>query len=133
MNEANWPIRIGGIYRLTKGDVECRVTAIDGDKVYSILRTEHCDGKIHEHNPQRDSIGLFRRIYMPEDQSPIPALIAALKLYVDQDGTDRSGPSAAGRASVLAALRYRLAQDALAKAEACGYTPAPNEIEVGAS
>jgi hypothetical protein len=82
-NKANWPIRVGGEYPPTRNTsaswLGCRVTAIDGDEIHYILRTKHYDGEIVEHTPTSASAGLFRNCYCPEDQSPMPALIEALR------------------------------------------------------
>ena len=81
--EANWPIRVGGIYvpnYPNRGSwVGSRVTAIDGDMVYVTMRTQHTRGDIEEHGSSQYDTDLFRRCYFPEDQSPLPELIEALE------------------------------------------------------
>lgn len=84
MSEANWPIRVGGIYDPpSPHSYTCRVTAIDGEIVYSILHTRNFDGTISEHHPQKDTAQMFRELYLPEDQSPIPALVEALRAILE--------------------------------------------------
>jgi hypothetical protein len=79
--EANWPIRIGGEYNpVDPSTYRAVVTEIDGERVYYSLRTNHSDiGWSKTHNPTSDRISGFRKRFMPEDASPLPALIAALK------------------------------------------------------
>jgi len=81
---AAWPIQVGGIYeptqRVTPWFRGVRVTAIDGDTIFYILRSEKFDGTIAEHTPNEAPARLFRALYLPEDQSPIPALVEALIL-----------------------------------------------------
>lgn len=78
-HSTEWPIRVGGMY-VTIGDtgIYRKVTEIAGEFVYS--DRFHADGIPCMKRPgDRMSIKTFRAAYRPEDQSPIPALVAALK------------------------------------------------------
>ena len=76
--EAAWPIRVGGCYRALGGSVyrpeplsmHLRVTAIDGDTIYS--ENLHASGN-REPRPGCEARH-FRAICLPEDASPIPRL-----------------------------------------------------------
>ena len=75
--EANWPIRVGGEYQSRANkNIWYKVTEIVGDKIF-------CEGWYHgEKEPwvcDTWDHQLFRALNAPEDQSPIPALIAALQ------------------------------------------------------
>lgn len=114
MNEANWPIRIGGEYKAQTSGLFRRVIAIDGDAIHHEL-VYASDGDVLDRNSY--SSHLFRRTSHPEDQSPIPALVAALrKIQLDLENIPGS-PRTDYEAQAL-----ETAREALAKAEACGYT-----------
>lgn len=80
MSTANWPIRVGGEYRAISYPKTqyARVTAIDGDRIhYEMCRfdgTEHTFARGNEMGADA-----FRMTFIPEDQSPVPALVEALK------------------------------------------------------
>src|ERR1700727_3051208 len=84
---ATWPIQMGGIYQPTQQVTPwfrgVRVTAIDGDTIFYILRSNKLDGTITEHAPTNAPAHLFRSLYLPDDQSPIPALVEALSALVE--------------------------------------------------
>lgn len=74
----NWPIRVGGQYAF-KNDrpaVSGRVAATDGDRIHWVHRYSH-NGE--EFAANDDDSEMFRALFRPEDQSPIPALVAVLK------------------------------------------------------
>jgi hypothetical protein len=81
--EANWTIRVGGVYRFAdteRADLVTRVTAIEGDVVYSVhvwLDTKR------EFGNRKDDPEIFRALRMPENVSPIPKLLAALESLVN--------------------------------------------------
>lgn len=122
MNEANWPIRVGGIYApiRTKHDhyKGCRVTEIDGDRIHYVLRTELSSG-MSEHDAQSDSAAIFRKLYQPEDQSPIQQLVDALQV-VDAILGDEDAIGTFSESHLLD-ISKRTIREALAKAETCGY------------
>lgn len=87
--QGNWKIRVGGEY-MAENDIANRhpylrvVTAIVGDSVYYALRTYHDHtvppgyGDLHDPGKYMDYAD-FQKASIPEDQSPIPYLVAALK------------------------------------------------------
>jgi hypothetical protein len=77
---AAWPIRVGGEYPVKGRAPLCfRVVAIDGD----IIHFDHFDPSMSEeyrtHSRMEFSSESFRWLASPEDQSPIPELVEALK------------------------------------------------------
>lgn len=79
-----WPVRLGGIYKNRNSDFSARVTELTEDKVFYFLRTFHLsDGTTSEHNPTDCEINMFRKLYLPEDRSPLPACVEALEACVD--------------------------------------------------
>lgn len=76
-NEANWPI-VGGEYRNRSYAVSARVTAIEGDRVSATYI--HPDGRLGG-NVLPMSVSVFRKSFLPEDESPILALTKALRGY----------------------------------------------------
>lgn len=101
-----WPIRIGGVYQLQSYEnTFFRVTEICGEKLFGHVQAKFSDGSLKDCGGARD-IGpeIFREIYLPEDQSPIPSLIAALERIVSDfemnyvlDGVVVDDPSTAHR------------------------------------
>lgn len=80
-NVAAWPIRIGGIYIASSGDsYGVRVTEIDGDTIYSTTLT--LPSYLEGGNWANDA-DAFRRMYSPEDQSPLPAMKLFLQKIID--------------------------------------------------
>lgn len=79
MSTFNWPICVGGEYRKTGFPEQyAKVIAIDDDLVHYEFR--RFDGKEHRfRHGNKISAVSFRHCFIPEDQSPIPALTAALK------------------------------------------------------
>ena len=78
MSEANWEIKVGGEYRSSTAGLLTRVvTAMDGDDVFFEYLLE--DGKRVTPSTPRVSKIVFRFISLPEDQSPIPDMLEALK------------------------------------------------------
>lgn len=74
-NEANWPV-VGGEYRNRSYTVSARVTAIEGDQVSATyIHPNGCLGG----NVLPVTASVFRKSFLPADQSPIPALTKALK------------------------------------------------------
>jgi len=82
---AAWPIRVGGEYPVKGRAPLCfRVVAIDGD----IIHFDHFDPSMSEeyrtHSRMEFSSESFRWQASPEDQSPIPEMISALKEIFDE-------------------------------------------------
>lgn len=74
----NWPV-VGGVYKHRKYDISARVLGIEGGDV--INRYIHPSGSDGGMGVQT-SVEVFRMGWFPEDQSSIPALVAALKWHV---------------------------------------------------
>lgn len=75
-----WP-RAGGVYQdNTYPDLRARVTAVIDGEVHAtyIHRAGNEGGSL-----PRVSESVFRKRHHPEDQSPIPALVKALKAFLD--------------------------------------------------
>lgn len=98
MSTPNWPIRVGGVYLLRDREpLAMRVLAIDGEDIYYIhhVSKESRYYKIGEFGSGVMSDYAFRYQTLPEDQSPIPALVSALEQSVaciqeDRDVLERS-------------------------------------------
>lgn len=82
MATPNWPIRVGGVYESDAFPelITRRVTAIDGDNVH--FEKWYSGGKKPYSVGELDG-DVFRVVSLPEDQSPIPELLAALKKVRD--------------------------------------------------
>lgn len=83
MSEATWEIRVGGEYKPRDPGayaIARRVKAIDGNRVHYVLLFP--GGK--EGSPRDMSMWEFRKESAPEDQSPIPELLAALKAVTER-------------------------------------------------
>lgn len=77
-----WPIRVGGIYKSKTHPeyITKRVTAIDGDQVFYELWV------IGKENPfmiSDSSSNVFRACALPEDQSPIAALLEIARFVIE--------------------------------------------------
>lgn len=122
MNEANWPIRIGGEYKTQSPGLFRRVIAIDGDTIHVELVYAE-DGDVLK----RDGLSswLFRACSHPEDQSPVQQLVDALAMILPlAEDYLRSAPGHPDNA------KLEDARGALAKAAACGYTPTVETPEI---
>lgn len=89
---ANWPIRIGGEYLpiiTTVSGWHVRVTAIDGENIHTVMLSKTPSRKVVEHHHDTYRSSIFRACFHPEDQSPVPELVEALKwmlfIYEDQE------------------------------------------------
>lgn len=85
-SKSTWPIRVGGEYlrqAIPNGFTFMRVLAFNGEEVvYQHVWREDGDVlSVHTADPET-----FRRLYCPEDQSPIPALVAALEKALEAHG-----------------------------------------------
>ena len=80
---AAWPIRVGGIYNSKSSLYASRITAIEDGEVYTVLHNLYPDGRVREHDPNSYSQAIFRRLYAPEDASPVPFLTSALSQALD--------------------------------------------------
>lgn len=71
---ANWPIRVGGIYNDPRvNNLKATITAIDGDTLYYDIICRQSSKRMSS------SMSVFRELWSPEDQSPLPALAEDLK------------------------------------------------------
>lgn len=108
---SNWEIKVGGEYPVRDssfGQVR-RVVAIDGDIIYFERRYPD-DKKSSGHGDLPTTC--FRNLSLPEDQSPIPALVSALKFVIEHPYAARG---LGGNAHLDWIEMQRLAREALAK------------------
>ena len=82
MEQANWPIRVGGEYvSKLDGSILKRVTAIDGEQIHYTLVYKAGGPAFGTH----DSAARYFRINAaPEDQSPLPAVEKFLEDLIAQ-------------------------------------------------
>ena len=104
-----WPIRIGGVYHYHKHpEITAEVIAIGGGVVHYQCWYK---GESHPYRADWSFVESFRRLYMPEDVSPIRDLVAALdamlKLYAPLN--------------IEEAAAFAMARTAVAKARAGAY------------
>lgn len=84
-SEPNWPIRVGGVYAVKhtrEVPVLQRVTATDGEMVYTVIVTKIPSGGTREHSPDSYFAADFRALHHPGDGGPLPAFRAAANLAI---------------------------------------------------
>lgn len=83
-SSTEWPIIVGATYKFQgdRSDVVGRVTAIAGDVVFwthKWVKHESASEVGQEFGAREWTLKQFRMCFRPEDQSPIPSLVKALK------------------------------------------------------
>lgn len=104
----NWPIQVGGVYAAVS-QPGCKREVLSTDEEQVLFQFHGSTGAI-DAMPRSVSVGVFREISIPGDQSPIPQLVAALKGMIELEEGDAHTPG-------MRFLFIRNAQAALLAAE----------------
>ena len=121
MQEPTWTIRVGGVYHFNKHpEITAEVVAIGGGIVHF-----HCwfKGETHPYRSDWCFIDSFRKLYLPEEASPIPDLVAALEaaLQILQRSPDICTNDSGNFRTVSTGSAIAEARSAVAKARAGAY------------